>query len=71
LDHVKQLYHFVGISINGKFITVDVYAILCEFTTQLQLAYFMVIFLEDGSEVYSFISNCSKALYYCPTGDGA
>jgi len=49
---------------------VDVYAIPCEVTTQLQLAYFrvMVSFLEHGSEAYGFItSNCSKSLYCCAT----
>jgi len=49
---------------------VDVYAIPYEVTTQLQLAYFreMVRFLKHGSEIYSFkTSNCSEALYYCPT----
>jgi len=61
-DHVKQTYHFAGTGIDGKFITVDVYAIRCEVTTQLQLAYcrVMVSFLERGSEAYSFISNYSK-----------
>jgi len=50
--------------------TVDVYALRCEVTTHLQLAYLRVVvsFLEHGSEAYSFIiSNCSKALYCCPT----
>jgi len=41
---------------------VGVYAIWCEVTTQLQLAYcrVMVSFLEHDSEAYGFISNCSK-----------
>jgi hypothetical protein len=49
---------------------VDVYAIPCEVTTQLQLAYVgvMVSFLEHVSEASGFIiSNCSNTLYSCPT----
>jgi hypothetical protein len=67
LDHVKQTYHFGGTGIDGKIITVDVYAIECGVRAQLQLAYcrVMVSFLEHGSEAYGFISNCSKALYCC------
>jgi hypothetical protein len=59
-----------GTGIDGKFITVDVYAIVCAVKTQLQLACFrvMVSFLEHGSEAYGFItSSCSEALYHCPT----
>jgi len=70
LNHVKQTYHFGGIGIHGKFITVDVYTILCEVMTQLQLAYLrvMVSFLKRGIKAYGFITtNCSKALYCCPT----
>jgi hypothetical protein len=66
----KQMYHFRVTRIDQKFITGDVYAIVCEVTTQLQLAYFrvMVSFLEHGSEAYGFItSSCSEALYYCAT----
>jgi hypothetical protein len=70
LDHVKQIYHFGGTGIDGKVITVDVYAIQCGIMTQLQLAYCTVTvsFLEHGSEAYCFItSNCSEALYCCAT----
>ena len=66
LDHVKQTYHFAGLAgIDGKFITVDVYAIPCEVMTQSQLTYFrvMVSFLEHCSEAYGFVtSNCSDSI---------
>ena len=34
MDHVKQTYHFAGTGIDGKIVTVDVYMIPCEITTQ-------------------------------------
>ena len=68
LDRVKQTYHFGGTVIHGTFITVDVYAILCEVKTQLRLACFrvMVSLLKRGSEAYGFVTSvCSEALSCC------
>jgi hypothetical protein len=66
---VLNKHHSGGTGIDGKIITVDVYTIQCGVRAQLHLAYFrvMVSFLEYGSEAYGFISNCSEALYCCPT----
>jgi hypothetical protein len=62
-------HNTVAVGSHGKCITVDVYTIPCEVTTQLQLAFVgvMVSFLERVSEAYGFIiSNCSDTLYCCP-----